>query len=140
MIEANIEGRGNLIITNDLNHWERNWCFGRRGLITKVNVLSGSIDVDMDVQIQIRDDMIHTPVSGLFDLMARMGMVRWLTRDAIRMAQECYAAADPTTMKILADNIEEHGCDNEELLGHLRSDGLHMKGCWAIDTILSKAQ
>lgn len=47
MIEANIEGRGKLIITNSLNHWERNWCFGRGGLIT---VLSGSIDV----QIQIR--------------------------------------------------------------------------------------
>lgn len=46
----------------------------------------------------------HTPVSGLFDL---MGMVRWLTRDAIRMAQECYEVVDPTTMKILADNIEE---------------------------------
>ena len=55
------------------------------------------------------------------------------------MAQECYATVDPTTMKILADNIEEHGCDNEELLEHLRSDGLHMKGCWAIDTLLSKA-
>ena len=67
MIEANIEGRGKLIITNDLNHWERNWCFGRGGLI---NVLSGSIG---NVQVQIRDDMIHTPVSGLFDLMARMG-------------------------------------------------------------------
>jgi hypothetical protein len=41
-------------------------------------------------------------------------------------------------LPILADALEEAGCDNAEILAHLRSGGVHAKGCWALDAILGK--
>lgn len=36
---------------------------------------------------------------------------------------------------VLADAVEEAGCDDASLLAHLRSERLHHRGCWAIDTL-----
>jgi hypothetical protein len=41
-------------------------------------------------------------------------------------------------MSNLADALEEAGCDNVEILSHLREPGLHVRGCWALDLILGK--
>jgi hypothetical protein len=39
---------------------------------------------------------------------------------------------------VLADAFEAAGCTDAELLGHLRGPGAHVRGCWALDLILSK--
>jgi hypothetical protein len=39
---------------------------------------------------------------------------------------------------LLADALEEAGCDATELLTHLRRPGPHARGCWALDTLLGK--
>jgi hypothetical protein len=31
------------------------------------------------------------------------------------------------------------GCTYVELLGHLRSPGPHVRGCWAVDLVLGKS-
>ncbi|OWK46791.1 hypothetical protein FRUB_00490 [Fimbriiglobus ruber] len=41
-------------------------------------------------------------------------------------------------MPILADALEDAGCDNIDLLAHCRGTGPHVRGCWAIDLILDK--
>jgi hypothetical protein len=41
-------------------------------------------------------------------------------------------------LPILADALEDAGCANEEILGHLRDPGPHVRGCWAVDLVLSK--
>jgi hypothetical protein len=41
-------------------------------------------------------------------------------------------------LPILADAIEEAGCDDEEILGHCRQPGGHVRGCWVVDLILKK--
>jgi hypothetical protein len=38
----------------------------------------------------------------------------------------------------LADALEDAGCTDAELLGHLRSPGPHVRGCWAVDLVLGK--
>jgi hypothetical protein len=45
---------------------------------------------------------------------------------------------DPVRLNILADALEDAGCTDAELLGHLRSPGPHVRGCWALDLILGK--
>jgi len=30
------------------------------------------------------------------------------------------------------------GCTDAELIGHLRSRGPHVRGCWAVDLVLGK--
>jgi hypothetical protein len=39
-------------------------------------------------------------------------------------------------LPILADALEDAGCADASLLGHLRGPGPHVHGCWAIDHIL----
>jgi hypothetical protein len=38
----------------------------------------------------------------------------------------------------LADALEDCGCDNAEILGHCRSGGEHVQGCWVVDLVLGK--
>jgi hypothetical protein len=45
---------------------------------------------------------------------------------------------DSSRLPILADALEEAGCEDEQLLTHLRSPGPHVRGCWALDLILGK--
>jgi hypothetical protein len=41
-------------------------------------------------------------------------------------------------LPILADALLDAGCDDEELLGHLRDPGPHWRGCHAVDLVLGK--
>jgi hypothetical protein len=45
---------------------------------------------------------------------------------------------DPARLVLLADALEDAGCTDTELLGHLRSPGPHVRGCWAVDLVLGK--
>ena len=38
----------------------------------------------------------------------------------------------PERFPILADALMDAGCDSEEIIGHLRSGGPHVHGCWVI--------
>jgi hypothetical protein len=39
-------------------------------------------------------------------------------------------------LPILADALEDAGCDDHEILAHCRSDKEHRRGCWVVDMIL----
>lgn len=46
---------------------------------------------------------------------------------------------DPETLLVLADALEEAGCDDPAMLSHLREPGaIHVRGCWVIDLLLGK--
>jgi hypothetical protein len=46
---------------------------------------------------------------------------------------------DPTRLAVLADALEEAGCQDQSVLDHLRSPGPHVRGCWPLDLILGRA-
>jgi hypothetical protein len=72
----------------------------------------------------------------------------WLTwNDAIvpRLAQAAYdncilpaGTLDNARPAVLADALEEAGCSDEQILGHLRSGGEHYRGCFVVDALLGK--
>jgi len=45
---------------------------------------------------------------------------------------------DPDRLAVLADALEEAGCDNNNILDHLRGPGPHVRGCWLLDMLLNK--
>jgi hypothetical protein len=45
---------------------------------------------------------------------------------------------DPARLGILADALEEAGCTDPDILGHLRCPGPHVRGCWAVDLLLAR--
>jgi hypothetical protein len=70
----------------------------------------------------------------------------WLTSNVVNLAQTIYDERDLPSglfdhqrLGVLADALEEAGCDNADILGHLRSGGDHVRGCWAVDLVLSKS-
>jgi hypothetical protein len=50
-----------------------------------------------------------------------------------------YDSCDFTAMPILADALEEAGCDQPDILAHCRGPGPHVRGCWVVDLVLGKA-
>jgi hypothetical protein len=62
----------------------------------------------------------------------------WLTIIAVGLALYIYAERAFDRLPILADALEEAGCDNPDVLSHLRGDGPHVRGCWVVDLLLGK--
>jgi hypothetical protein len=65
----------------------------------------------------------------------------WLTwHDGLlgSMARRMYDSRDFSDMPILADALEEAGCDNTDILAHCREPGEHVRGCWVVDLLLGK--
>jgi hypothetical protein len=55
-----------------------------------------------------------------------------------KLAASIYDERAFDRLPILADALEEAGCDAAELLTHLRWPGPHVRGCWALDLVLGK--
>jgi hypothetical protein len=57
----------------------------------------------------------------------------------VSMACQMYESRDFNDMPVLADALEEAGCDNAEILTHCRQPGEHVRGCWVVDLVLGKS-
>ena len=58
-----------------------------------------------------------------------------LITDTGRVEQRTVETAGP----VLADALQDAGCDGDELLSHLRDpNATHVRGCWALDLVLGK--
>jgi hypothetical protein len=62
----------------------------------------------------------------------------WLTSTTVSLARSIYKDCAFDRLPILADALEEAGCDDADVLNHLRGDGLHVRGCWAVDLVLGR--
>jgi hypothetical protein len=61
-----------------------------------------------------------------------------LLPSAVRMAQAIYDERAFERMPVLADMLEESGVTQMAVLEHLRSEGVHGRGCFALDAVLGK--
>jgi hypothetical protein len=77
----------------------------------------------------------------------------WHTDTAVALARVMYEARDFSAMPILADALQDAGCDNPDILDHCRDTAgggsgepvggsparvTHVRGCWVIDLVLDK--
>jgi hypothetical protein len=62
----------------------------------------------------------------------------WRTSTAVALAAQMYESRDFGAMPILADALQDAGCDKEDILSHCRGPGPHVRGCWVVDLILGK--
>ena len=63
----------------------------------------------------------------------------WLTSTVTAIARGVYEERAFGRLPILADALQDAGCDNADLLDHCRGPGPHARGCWAVDLLLGKA-
>jgi hypothetical protein len=77
---------------------------------------------------------------------------RWRTPLVLSLARAAYGervAPDPSRpgwlvldsvrLLVLADALEEAGCGDGDILGHLRGSGPHCLGCWCLDRLVGKS-
>jgi hypothetical protein len=62
----------------------------------------------------------------------------WRTDTAVALARQMYDLREFGVMPILADALQDAGCDNDDILNHCRHPGEHVRGCWVIDLLLGK--
>lgn len=62
----------------------------------------------------------------------------WKTDDVIAIAKRIYQQYRFEDVPILADALEEAGCDDEKILDHCRTEDTHVRGCWVVDLVLGK--
>lgn len=62
----------------------------------------------------------------------------WRTTGVLDLARQMYDSRDFAPMPILADALQDAGCDHPEVLAHCRGAGPHVRGCWVVDLVLGK--
>jgi hypothetical protein len=77
----------------------------------------------------------------------------WLSPTAVALARGIYDEKAFDRLPILADALQDAGCEDERLLGHCRTNGRgdggepaggsprsmpHVRGCWAVDLVLGR--
>jgi len=62
----------------------------------------------------------------------------WRTPLVLSMGRSIYDEHSFGDLPILADALEEAGCENADLLSHLRGRGPHARGCWALALVLGR--
>ncbi len=61
----------------------------------------------------------------------------WLTSDVLALARGIYDQRAFDRMPILADALQDAGCD-DDILNHCREAREHARGCWVVDLLLGK--
>jgi hypothetical protein len=98
----------------------------------------GSFAEERGVQCMLLRDIFGNPFRPLPEI-----DLAWVQQsDSIvqKLAEGIYddRAFTPERMNVLADALEDAGCTDPELLGHLRGPGVHVRGCWPVDLLLGR--
>ena len=100
-----------------------------------LEALGGNSDKDETTQDELLLDIFGNP----FDCQnVQQSWLSWNNATIPRLAQAIYDDCAFERMGILADALEESGCDNESILRHCRNANLHVHGCWLIDLLTGK--
>jgi hypothetical protein len=81
-------------------------------------------------QCQIARDVLGFPeVTVCYD-------PNWSTSTAAAIAREMNESRDFSAMPILADALQDAGCNEPKILEHCRAKKPHVRGCWACSLVL----
>jgi hypothetical protein len=62
----------------------------------------------------------------------------WHDRTVVKLARAVYDQHDFERLPILADALEEAGCQEPTILDHCREPGEHARGCWVLDAVFGR--
>jgi hypothetical protein len=63
----------------------------------------------------------------------------WRADTAVSLARQMYESREFSAMPILADALQDAGCDDAGVLDHCRDPKqVHVRGCWVVDLVLGK--
>ncbi len=103
--------------------------------VTAVHAAGASGDYSTEMAAQV---LIVRDIFGILPFRNLPFAPAWRTSTVVALADGIYQDRAFDRMPILADALEDAGCDNEDILDHCRGDGPHVRGCWVVDLVLSK--
>jgi hypothetical protein len=69
----------------------------------------------------------------------------WQAATVLRLAEASYecrrlpaGTLEPERLFVVADALEEAGCNDMDILVHLRGGGVHVRGCWVLDLLTGR--
>jgi hypothetical protein len=72
-------------------------------------------------------------------LVVEAAWLAWGDGVVARLVRSIHDSRRFEDLPILADALDEAGCDDEALLSHLRGPGPHVRGCHVIDWLTGKS-
>jgi hypothetical protein len=63
----------------------------------------------------------------------------WLTSTVLALAEGIYQDRAFHRMPVLADALQDAGCENLDILDHCRCDRSHVRGCWVVDLLTGRS-
>ena len=158
--ERIVEGTGTTLDVARVEEVEGNWHTPRTDAGRFLGCLFHGRVSRTPVQIQWFLSHIHQPGEGRntessrVELLSQILLLRdifgnpfrtiafnaaWRTSDVMLLANGIYAERAFDRMPILADALQDAGCDSDDILNHLRdATATHVRGCWALDLVLGK--
>ena len=61
---------------------------------------------------------------------------KWRTSTVVALASGIYQERAFDRLPILADALQDAGCEHPDILGHCRGPGPHARGCFVVDLLL----
>jgi hypothetical protein len=91
---------------------------------------------ELKAQADLLRDLLGDPYQAVI---VDPGWLAWNDHTVVRLAQAIYRERQFEGLPVLADALQEAGCDNAAILGHCRGVGAHARGCWVLELLLGKA-
>jgi hypothetical protein len=91
-------------------------------------------DVERAAQVELARDVFN--LRGAPRL--KPAWLNWQDGMVPKLAASVYESRRFDELPMLADALDEAGCDDRDLLDHLRGPGPHVPGCRVLDAILGK--
>jgi hypothetical protein len=80
------------------------------------------------------------------DVAVDQAVLTWNGGTVPRLAHAAYeerplpaGPLDAARLGMLADALEDAGCADADLVGHLRGEGPHFRGCWVVDLLTARS-
>jgi hypothetical protein len=117
-------------------------CEAARRAATEKNVLNSVMQMQRTIEYsQLRDQAMLLPalLRCVFNPFRPVAFdPAWQTRTSLAVAQVIYDGRDFSLLPVLADALEDAGCENADVLAHCRGPGPHARGCSVVDLVLGK--
>ena len=96
-------------------------------------------DLDLPAESIIQCDWLRDIFGNRFHPVSLSpSTLAWNDGAVHKMAEVIYDDRAFDRLPILADALEDAGCDDADILGHCRGPGPHVRGCWVVDLLLGK--
>ena len=108
------------------------------GQVGVAGSMQGGSDTAWDAECECQAAILRD-LFGPLPFRTVKAMPTWRTPAVLALAASIDDEHRFDETPVLADALEEAGCDNAELLEHLRRPGPHVRGCYALDFVLGKS-